>query len=92
MESQEHIIKYYQAIQNKLEELSAQLVEVQKNNPDNIIYDHLEFMAIMHISLSTFNNWKKKGFIGYSQIGNKIYITHTDLINFLSSNYTPSLF
>ena len=89
MESQEHIIKYYQSIIDKLDKLSIQLVEVQKNNPDNIIYDHLDFMEIMHISLSTFNSWKRNGLIGYSQIGNKIYITHQDVIIFLKANHTP---
>ena len=92
MESQQHIIKHYQAIIDKLDKLSIQLVEVQKNNPQNIIYDHFEFLEIMHISLSTFNSWKRNGLIGYSQIGNKIYITHKDILNFLHANYTPPKF
>ena len=81
--------KMFKEIKEHLKELSAILKEKQRMNPEDLFCDNQEFMKIMNISLRTAQLWRDTGYIGFSQLGNKIYYRIKDIQGLLNENYNP---
>ena len=83
--------KMFKEIQEQLKNLTVILKEKQKMNPEDLFCDNQEFMQIMNISKRTAQLWRDTGYIGFSQLGNKIYYRITDIQNLLNENYNPKI-
>ena len=46
-------------------------------------------MQLMNISKRTAQQWRDNKVIGFSQVGNKIYYSLSDILNLLKENYNP---
>ena len=79
----------FKEIQERLKELTAILKQKQLMNPEDLFCDNQEFMLIMNISKRTAQLWRHPGYIGFSQLGNKIYYRIRDTQNLLNENYKP---
>jgi predicted site-specific integrase-resolvase len=60
-----------------------------KLDPEVIIFDNQEFLKVMNISKRTAQQWRDTGYIGFSQLGNKIYYRLSDIKALLNANYNP---
>lgn len=60
-----------------------------KLDPEDIIFDNQEFLKVMNISKRTAQQWRDTGYIGFSQLGNKIYYRLSDIKALLNANYNP---
>ena len=83
--------KMFKEIQEQLKNLTVILKEKQKMNPEDLFCDNQELMQIMNISKRTAQLWRDTGYIGFSQLGNKIYYRLTDIQNLLNENYNPKI-
>ena len=81
----------FNEIQEQLKNLTVILKEKQKMNPEDLFCDNQEFMQIMNISKRTAQLWRDTGYIGFSQLGNKIYYRITDIQSLLNENYNPKI-
>ena len=81
--------KLFLEIQERLKELTAILKQKQLMNPEDLFCDNQEFMLIMNISKRTAQQWRDTGYIGFSQLGNKIYYRIKDIQDLLKENYNP---
>ena len=81
--------KMLEEIQEHLKELTAILKGKQGLDKDDLFCDNQEFMKIMNISKRTAQSWRDAGFIGYSQLNNKIYYRIKDIQDLLNENYNP---
>ncbi len=81
----------FKEIQEQLKNLTVILKEKQKMNPEDLFCDNQEFMQIMNISKRTAQLWRDTGYIGFSQLGNKIYYRITDIQSLLNENYNPKI-
>jgi hypothetical protein len=79
----------FKEIQERLKELTAILKEKQLMNPEDLFCDNQEFLIIMNISKRTAQLWRDTGYIGFSQLGNKIYYRIKDIQDLLNENYNP---
>ena len=87
---------FYDEAEKALKRIDAQVtliaakVKVGSNlNPENIFFDNQEMMQVMNVSKRTLQEWRNTGYIGYSQLGNKIYYSLTDIQKLLKDNYNP---
>ena len=87
---------FYDEAEKVLKRIDAQVtliaakVKVGSNlNPENIFFDNQEMMQVMNVSKRTLQEWRNTGYIGYSQLGNKIYYSLTDIQKLLKDNYNP---
>ncbi|MDP3352974.1 MAG: helix-turn-helix domain-containing protein [Flavobacteriaceae bacterium] len=69
--------------------IAAYMKVGNKLNSTDLFFDNQEFMQIMNISKRTAQMWRDTGFIGYSQLGNKIYYTLADIQKLIKENYNP---
>ena len=81
----------FKEIQERLKELTVILKQKQLMSPEELFCDNQEFMQIMNISKRTAQLWRDTGYIGFSQLGNKIYYRITDIQNLLNENYNPKI-
>ena len=58
---------------------------------EDIILDNQEFLKVMKISKRKAQQWRETGNIGFSQLGNKIYYSLSDIKALLSANYNPKI-
>ena len=87
---------WYNKTERMLEKIYADTSEIASKlkagidqDPENVIYDNQEFMKLMNISKRTAQQWRDNNIIGFSQVGNKIYYSLTDILNLLKENYNP---
>ncbi|MDP2067511.1 MAG: helix-turn-helix domain-containing protein [Lutibacter sp.] len=87
---------FYEKTEKKLDkiidsvnEFGAKTKLVQNVDPKNVFFDNQEFLQLMNISKRTSQMWRDTGFIGFSQLGNKIYYRLEDIQNLLKENYNP---
>jgi excisionase family DNA binding protein len=59
------------------------LQNLSNNSTSTKIYDLVDLQNILHVSRRTIATWKSQGLLPYSQVGNKIFITQSDLDEFL---------
>ncbi|AZQ44108.1 helix-turn-helix domain-containing protein [Nonlabens ponticola] len=77
------------AIEQRLEKLTAELAIIKKTTLQAQLIDNADFLQLMNISSSTAQNWRNKGIIAYSQIENKIYYKVSDIETLLDLHYRP---
>jgi len=89
-------MEFYENTTKKLDKIIASVTEfavktklVQNVDPKNVFFDNQEFLLLMNISTRTAQMWRDKGFIGFSQLGNKIYYRLEDILSLLNENYNP---
>lgn len=87
---------FYEKTEKKLDKIIDSVNEfgvktklVQNIDPKNVFFDNQEFLQLMNISKRTSQMWRDTGFIGFSQLGNKIYYRLEDIQNLLNENYNP---
>ncbi|MCA6387332.1 MAG: helix-turn-helix domain-containing protein [Cytophagales bacterium] len=79
-----------QEIKKRLDDISFDLKNKQRTEPDQIWYDNQEFLQLMNISKRTAQTWRDEGIISFSQVGSKIYYRMSDVQKLLDSNYTQA--
>lgn len=89
-------MKFYDDTTKKLDKIIDSVNEfnvktklVQNVDPKNVFFDNQEFLLLMNISTRTAQNWRNTGFIGFSQLGNKIYYRLEDILSLLNEYYNP---
>lgn len=87
---------FYEKTEKKLDKIIDSVNEfgvktklVQNVDPINVFFDNQEFLHLMNVSKRTAQMWRDTGFIGFSQLGNKIYYRMEDIQNLLKENYNP---
>lgn len=58
-----------------------------KINTEDVFFDNQEFINLMNISKRTAQEWRNKKIIEYSQVGNKLYYSLSDIKKLLNENY-----
>ena len=76
-------------IDEKATEIIAQLKVGSNQKPEDIFFDNQEMMKLMKISKRTLQEWRDTNYIGFSQLGNKMYYTLADVQKLLKANYNP---
>jgi len=79
-----------QEIKKRLDDISFDLKNKQRTEPDQIWYDNQEFLQLMNISKRTAQTWRDEGIISFSQVGSKIYYRMSDVQKLLDSNYNQA--
>ena len=79
-----------QEIKKRLDDISFELKNKQRTEPDQIWYDNQEFLQLMNISKRTAQTWRDEGIISFSQVGSKIYYRMSDVQKLLDSNYNQA--
>lgn len=87
MEFYEETTKKLDKIIDSLNEFNVKTKLVQNVDPKNVFFDNQEFLQLMNISKRTSQMWRDSGFIGFSQLGNKIYYRLEDILSLLNENY-----
>ncbi len=78
----------YKELQSKLEKITSQLDNLGKQNPLTERWlDNQDVCTILKISSRTLQNYRDKGILPFSQIGNKIYYKASDIEKHLENNY-----
>lgn len=87
MNSRPYIISSEQldSINERLEEILKQ-TKLGSLAPEHIIHTETDVLEILNISNSTLKLWRKEGKISYSKMGQQIYYTHKDIIDFIESH------
>jgi len=87
---------WYNKTEEMLEKIHKRISDVALNvktkqhlEPEDVFFDNQEFIQLMNISKRTSQEWRNNGFIGYSQLGNKIYFRLSDVLQLLHDNYNP---
>jgi hypothetical protein len=76
-------------IHSRISELALNVKTKQHLEPHDVFFDNQEFLQLMNISKRTAQVWRDSGYIGYSQMGNKIYYRLADIQDLLNENYNP---
>jgi hypothetical protein len=76
-------------IHSRISELALNVKTKQHLDPKDVFFDNQEFLQLMNISKRTAQVWRDSGYIGYSQMGNKIYYRLADIQDLLNENYNP---
>jgi len=74
-------------IHSRISELALNVKTKQNLESEDVFFDNQEFMQLMNISKRTCQVWRDNGYIGYSQIANKIYYRLSDIQELLKENY-----
>jgi hypothetical protein len=87
---------FYTPTEEMLEKIHKRISDVALNvktkqhlEPEDVFFDNQEFIQLMNLSKRTSQEWRNNGFIGYSQLGNKIYFRLSDILQLLHDNYNP---
>jgi hypothetical protein len=81
--------KVLKRIDEQVSLIVAKMKIDSKLDPEDIIFDNQEFLKVMNISKRTAQQWRDTGYIGFSQLGNKIYYRLSDIKALLTANYNP---
>ena len=81
--------KVLKRIEEQVSLIVAKMKIDSKLDPEDIIFDNHEFLKVMNISKRTAQQWRDTGYIGFSQLGNKIYYRLSDIKALLNANYNP---
>ena len=81
--------KVLKRIDEQVSLIVAKMKIDSKLDPEDIIFDNQEFLKVMNISKRTAQQWRDTGYIGFSQLGNKIYYRLKDIQELLNANYNP---
>ena len=78
--------KVLKRIDEQVSLIVAKMKIDSKLDPEDIIFDNQEFLKVMNISKRTAQQWRDTGYIGFSQLGNKIYYRLSDIKALLNAN------
>lgn len=53
------------------------------------VYNNKELCLLLKVSTRTLQNWRDKGYIGFSQISGTIIYSSDDIITFLKNHHNP---
>jgi hypothetical protein len=81
--------KVLKRLDDKVTLIAAQLKMGANQNPEDIFFDNQEMLKLMNISKRTLQEWRDTNYIGFSQLGNKIYYTLADVQKLMKENYNP---
>lgn len=81
--------KVLKRIDEQVTLIVAKIKVGSKLDPEDIFFDNQEMMRVMNISKRTLQEWRNTGYIGFSQLGNKIYYTLADIQKLMKENYNP---
>jgi hypothetical protein len=81
--------KVLKRIDEQVSLIVAKMKIDSKLDPEDIIFDNQEFLKVMNISKRTAQQWRDTGYVGFSQLGNKIYYRLSDIKALLNANYNP---
>ena len=81
--------KVLKRIDEQVSLIVAKMKIDSKLDAEDIIFDNQEFLKVMNISKRTAQQWRDTGYIGFSQLGNKIYYRLSDIKALLNANYNP---
>jgi hypothetical protein len=59
-------------------------------DPEYLILDDVSLRAYFNVSARTTAEWRRKGLITYSRIGNKVYYRYSDVAKMLDNFKFPS--
>lgn len=79
--------KVLKRIDEQVTLIVAKMKVGSKLDPEDIFFDNQEFMQLMNISKRTAQEWRNKKVIEFSQVGNKIYYSLSDIKKLLKDNY-----
>lgn len=51
------------------------------------VYTNKDLMVLLDCSEKTLRGYRTNGYLGFTQLGDKIYYTSIDIVNFLTSNH-----
>ena len=75
-------------LKSQLGKITSQLDEISKQNPLSEKWlDNQDVCIILKVSTRTLQNYRDKGILPFSQIGNKIYYKASDIEKHLETNY-----
>lgn len=83
-------------IYNEIEQLKTgqvkimELLALKQNDTRGLMYDNNDLIRLLHVSRRTLATWRGEGKISYTQVGNKIYYTHSDVEEFLKKHKQKS--
>ncbi len=78
----------YSEIHSIFAKISTKLDEISIKNPfKDKWFDSEDVCRILKISKRTLQNYRDKGIIAFSQVGNKIYYKASDIESHLEKNY-----
>lgn len=80
----------YREILQRLESVET-LLQGRQKNPKEVFFDSQEFISIMNISKRTAQAWREQKVVAYSQVGNKIYYSLSDILLMLEKFKVPAL-
>jgi hypothetical protein len=76
-------------IHKRISNVALNVKTKQHLEPEYVFFDNQELIHLINISKWTSQNWQNICFIGYSQLGNKIYYRLSDIKVLLNANYNP---
>jgi excisionase family DNA binding protein len=90
MDATEIIANAFQQLIDKLDQVNHKI----ENTPNQFLSDTWldveETMKLLKVSRSTLQNYRDKGMISFSQVGNKIYFRRSDLDDLRESHYVKA--
>ena len=73
-------------LQNNFKHLSEKISD-RIEKPEHIILNNKEACDYLKVCSKTLLNWRNKGLIGYSKIGNEIFFKLSDILRMLETKY-----
>ena len=73
-------------VERKLDLIAKEFQQKKILDPEKIVLDHFEFMALFKISRRTSQHWRLQKKIEYSLIGGRIYFTLADIQRLLEQH------
>lgn len=81
----------FRELQLKLERITSQLEALGKQNSLTEQWlDNQDVCLILKVSTRTLQNYRDKGILPFSQIGNKIYYKSSDIEKHLNNSYVKA--
>ncbi len=84
--------KEFQELIDKLNEIEKVVSEKEKGSLNEKWLDNEDVCEILKISKRALQNYRGKGMLPFSQIGNKIYYKASDIEKHLENNYIHNKF
>jgi hypothetical protein len=76
----------YQEIINRLDAINEKFKKIEQPASEKFM-DNAEFLSLMKVSKRTAQTWRDEGKISFSQVGNKIYYSLSDVEALLKHHY-----
>lgn len=81
---------FLRKMEEKLEKLESILMEKSQDEINSQWIESVKIPKLLGISLKTWQSYRDKRIIPFSQIGSKIFVKRADLEKFMESHYIES--